>query len=212
MRDGWRTATLCEIGVLIRGRGITKADLVDEGGVPCLRYGEIYTTYGYTTETLAACAREEAAAGGTSLQYGDIVFAASGETAAEIGSAVGWLGSSPAVVGGDTIILRDHGQDTVFLSHALNSAPVVRQKVRLGKGQAVVHIHVSDLARVAVSLPPIEEQKRIAEILRTWDRAIDGLQRLVLETRQQKRSLMQMLLAEGRRGPDHRTVSENDSS
>ena len=43
-------------------------------------------------------------------------------------------------------------------------------------------------------LPPIEEQKKIAEILGTWERAIEELTGLIAEKRELKRGLMQRLL------------------
>lgn len=167
-------AFLSDLGKFIKGRGITRADLV-QSGVPCLRYGEIYTTYGDVTEELTSFVSEDTARRATPLDHGDIIFAASGETAGEIGKAVAWLGYGTAVAGGDTIILRGHGQDPTFLGHALNADDAVRQKSRLGKGHSVVHIHEAELARVSVFLPPVSEQRKIGEILRTWDEAIEKL-------------------------------------
>lgn len=50
-------------------------------------------------------------------------------------------------------------------------------------------------------LPPIAEQRRIAEILSTWDRAIAVQERLVSNARAQKKTLMQTLLAGKKRLP-----------
>ncbi len=169
---------LSDLGKFIKGRGITRADLVSSG-IPCLRYGDIYTTYGVVTDELTSFVSEDNARRATPLHHGDIIFAASGETAGEIGRAVAWLGNSTAVAGGDTIILRGHGQDPTFLAHALNAEDAVRQKSRLGKGHSVVHIHEAELAKVSVFLPPISDQSKIGEILRTWDEAISKLEMLI---------------------------------
>lgn len=168
---------LSDLGEFTKGRGITRADLV-QSGIPCLRYGDLYTTYGDVTDELTSFVSEDTARRATSLHHGDIIFAASGETAGEIGKAVAWLGNGTAVAGGDTIILRGHGQDPTFLAHALNADDAVRQKSRLGKGHSVVHIHEAELARVSVFLPPVSEQRKIGEILRTWDEAIEELEAL----------------------------------
>ena len=174
---------LSDLGKFIKGRGITRADLV-QSGIPCLRYGDLYTTYGDVTEELTSFVSEDTARRATPLYHGDIIFAASGETAGEIGRAVAWLGKGTAVAGGDTIILRGHGQDPTFLAHALNADDAVRQKSRLGKGHSVVHIHEAELARVSVFLPPISEQRKIGEILRTWDDAANMLE--VLRTEKER--------------------------
>ncbi len=45
-----------------------------------------------------------------------------------------------------------------------------------------------------ILLPPLPEQKKIAAILSTWDRAIEGTERLLANSQQQKKALMQQLL------------------
>ena len=136
----------------------------------------------------------DAATKATPIQSGDIIFAASGETAAEIGKAIAFVGLYPAVAGGDTVIFRNHGQEPAYLAHMLNSSDVARQKTRLGKGQSVVHIHVPELFQVEVSLPPPHEQRKIVKILATWDTAIEKIEALAEQYRTQKRGLMQKLL------------------
>ena len=197
MAEGWRELRLSELGALDRGHGITKADLVDVG-VPCLRYGEIYSTYDDTTEDLSSFVSDDSSFEATPLHHGDIVFAASGETREEIGKAIAWLGHGRAVVGGDTIILRGHGQDPTYLAHALNADSVVRQKCRLGKGQSVVHIHVTDLAKVTIHLPPLRQQRKVARMLRTWDEKIRKLQALQKAETRRRRGLI-VALATGKR-------------
>ena len=190
----WRTAHLSDLGDLIRGRGITRTDLVVGHGIPCLRYGDIYTTYANSTANLRSFVSSDDASKGTPLCHGDIVFAASGETLEEIGQAVAWLGTDRAVAGGDTVILRGHGQNAEFLGHVLNAEEVLRQKARLGKGNAVVHVHARDLARVEVRLPGLSEQRRITEILSTWSAAEKSYGALQERTLRQRRGLMQALI------------------
>ena len=180
-------------GTFYKGKGITKADLV-ECGIPCLRYAEIYTKYDGIVNELSSSVSPDAATKATPIQAGDIIFAASGETAAEIGKAIASVGHYLAVAGGDTVIFRNHGQEPAYLAHALNDADAARQKARLGKGQSVVHIHVPELLQVEVSLPPLHEQRKIAEILATWDTAIEKTEALAEQYRTQKHGLMQKLL------------------
>ena len=189
----WRKMKLGEFGTFYKGKGITKADLV-ENGIPCLRYAEIYTKYDGIVNELISSVSPDTATKATPIQSGDIIFAASGETAAEIGKAIAFVGHYPAVAGGDTVIFRDHGQEPAYLAHALNDVDAARQKARLGKGQSVVHIHVPELFQVEVSLPPLHEQRKIVKILTTWDTAIEKTKALAEQYRTQKRGLMQKLL------------------
>ena len=186
----WRKICLGEIGYFIKGRGIVKTDL-SPSGVPCLRYADIYTKYNNVVDTLESFVPPGL---GTPLKNGDVIFASSGETLDEIGKAVAWLGDSPAVAGGDTTILRDHGQDATFLAHAANAEYVMRQKTRLGKGHSVVHIHSPDLAELVIMLPPLAEQRKIVRVLRTWDTTIDKLSTMLDAVHRQKRSLVNKIL------------------
>lgn len=51
-------------------------------------------------------------------------------------------------------------------------------------------------------IPPLPEQRKIAEILSTWDRAIETTEALLAIARTQKRALMQSLLTGKRRFPE----------
>ena len=192
---GWQRVKLGEFGTFYKGKGITKADLV-EAGIPCLRYAEIYTKYDGIVNELSSFVSPDAATKATPLQSGDIIFAASGETAAEIGKAIAFVGRYPAVAGGDTVIFRNHGQESAYLAHVLNSVDAARQKARLGKGQSVVHIHVPELFQVEVPLPPLHEQRKIAEILATWDTAVEKTEALIAAKEEQFKWLLKTLISD----------------
>jgi type I restriction enzyme S subunit len=48
--------------------------------------------------------------------------------------------------------------------------------------------------KTPIPLPPIEEQQKIADILSTWDKAIDLKEKLIEQKKEQKKGLMQRLL------------------
>ncbi len=98
----WEVRQARHVGRLLKGVGGTKEDAVTEG-VPCVRYGELYTTHTYFIRTSKAFIKSERAAGYTPLQYGDVLFAASGETIEDIGKSAVNLMQTPAVCGGDVI-------------------------------------------------------------------------------------------------------------
>ncbi|MBF0620733.1 MAG: restriction endonuclease subunit S [Magnetococcales bacterium] len=54
---------------------------------------------------------------------------------------------------------------------------------------------------LSVPLPPLPEQKKIARILSTWDRAIETVERLIENSKAQKKALMQQLLTGKKRFP-----------
>lgn len=78
--EGVTYKTLGEIATdIFRGSGITR-DQVREGGTPCVRYGEIYTTYGVWFEDCVSHTDETLLTSKKYFDYGDILFAITGES------------------------------------------------------------------------------------------------------------------------------------
>ena len=57
-----------------------------------------------------------------------------------------------------------------------------------------VSITLKELFEYSFLLPPLLEQQKIAKILTTWDKAINTTERLIENSKQQKKALMQQLL------------------
>lgn len=65
----------------------------------------------------------------------------------------------------------------------------------------VPQLTVPQVASYKVLTPPLEEQEKIAQILATWDSAIEQLTDLIAEKQHQKKALMQRLLTGKQRLP-----------
>jgi type I restriction enzyme S subunit len=193
---------LGSLGTFLKGQGIRRTD-VQSSGIPCLRYGEIYTKFDDYTDSLVSHVSSAVANTAIKLQKGDIVFAGSGETKTEIGKCTAWIGDRDAVVGGDTIVLRRHGQDAVYLASLLNTAPVAKQKAARGQGDAVVHISARALADIDIALPSVEVQSSISNIIRDADFLATSLERLIVKKQAIKSGVMQRLLTGESRLPGH---------
>lgn len=189
----WREATLEELGVFLKGRGI-KRENVRASGVPCIRYGELYTTHRNYTRTTVSFVEPGVAERALPIRTGDILFAGSGETKAEIGMAAAYVGTSNAVAGGDIVVLRGRGFDPVFLGSLLNTPSLSAQKASLGQGDAVVHIGAPALGSLRFRLPGYEEQAAIASALQDADAEIEALERRLESARAVKVGMMQELL------------------
>ena len=55
-------------------------------------------------------------------------------------------------------------------------------------------ISTTELKKLNIVKPPLPEQRKIAKILSTWDKAISTTERLIDNSKQQKKALMQQLL------------------
>lgn len=133
---------------------------------------------------------------GYQLKYGDVLFNRTSETFDEIAIAAIYLDNAIATFGGFVIRARPKGNQiepaySVFL---FQSKSYRSQVVKLGQGAIRANIGQKDLARVCILVPPLAEQKKIAQILSTWDKAISVTEKLLANSQQQKKALMQQLL------------------
>lgn len=62
------------------------------------------------------------------------------------------------------------------------------------EGSTLPSLSANTIMNIKILIPPIKEQKKIAGILGTWDRAIEELTGLIAEKKELKRGLMQRLL------------------
>ena len=193
-REKWNRVTLGDIGGLYKGSGISRADM-GTGDIAAIRYGELYTFYGAYTHEINTRISAEVAEEAFGLQYGDIVFAGSGETHEEIGKCTAYVLDEKAYAGGDTIILRPNVKcHSVYLGYLLNTSQVQEQKAALGQGDAVVHISAKSLSTIEVELPKYEEQVAIGEMLLDIDNDIANQQAKLEKLRRIKSGMMDKLL------------------
>ncbi len=191
---GWEVARIGDIGTLSKGKGIAKSEVI-ESGLPCIRYGEIYTKHDFAIKKFHSFINDMSAENSRKIYKNEVLFAGSGETVEDIGKAVVYLGEQEAYAGGDIVILTPKSAYGLFLSYVVNSfEPTVKQRRKQGQGNAVVHIYAKGLATVQVPLPPIEEQKQIAEILSTTDEKLETLRAKKEAFETLKKGLMQKLL------------------
>ena len=61
-------------------------------------------------------------------------------------------------------------------------------------GSTTKTITKDDVRRLKIYIPPLAEQNKIAQILSTWDQAISATEKLLENSQQQKKALMQHLL------------------
>lgn len=168
----WEVRRLGRLGSLLKGNGGSKDDEV-EHGIPCIRYGDLYTTYQNFIEESRSFISEESARRYTSVRFGDVLFAASGETIPEIGKSAVNLISSNARCGGDIILFRPLREfDTRFLGYLLDCRPISDQKAVMGRGITVMHIYGVQLKYLSLPLPPRSEQAAIVRFLDHVDRRI----------------------------------------
>jgi type I restriction enzyme S subunit len=103
--EHWEVQTVGRLGQLFKGNGASKADEVAVG-VPCVRNGDLYTRHEFFITKTKACVAPDRATAYTPIRFGDLLFAASGETDEDIGRSAVNLLRTDARCGGDVLVLR----------------------------------------------------------------------------------------------------------
>lgn len=96
----------------------------------------------------------------------------------------------------DIVIARPDQEKILpqYLCAFTNSEFGKAQVLNLQGGMAQKHLNVGAYKSLLIKLPTVKEQKRIAKILSTWDKAIETVEKLIENSRAQKKALMQQLL------------------
>lgn len=162
--NGVEYKRLGEIAVdIYRGAGI-KRDEVTETGIPCVRYGEIYTTYGIWFDKCVSHTVEEKISNRKYFEKGDILFAITGESVEEIAKSCAYIGNEKCLAGGDIVVLK-HNQDAKYLSYVLSTKEAQVQKSRGKIKSKVVHSSVPAIREIVIPVPPLEIQHEIVRVL-----------------------------------------------
>ncbi len=191
----WQKMELQKLGGFFKGFGIPR-DSVDSGSLPAVRYGELYTNYNtFVTGKTRSTISNKIADDSLKLQYGDILFAGSGETSEDIGKSAAFL-LSEGYAGGDIIVFRPDKTkvDPKFLAYYFETRIWKKQRRRAAQGQSIVHIHVTDLKKMITELPDLETQQKIVQVLEAWDSCIDKVEKLVKHEKDKLRWLTYKLV------------------
>ena len=187
--SGWKVVRLGDVCDFYKGKGISKDD-ISENGISCIRYGELYTTYSERIDEIYSKTNLNPSELFLS-KCNDIIIPCSGETAQDIAKASCVLLDGIAL-SGDLNVLRTR-ENGIFLSYYLN---VIAKKdiAKIAQGVSIVHLYASELKNLKIKIPSVDEQKKIVEILSTWDEAINLTINLIESKKQFKKALMQNLL------------------
>lgn len=132
------------------------------------------------------------------VKHGDIFFTRSSLTVDGIAQCNIYQGDSDEVVVFDCHIIRVRPNsvraEPFFLARYCASSPARRHLVGNAKTTTMTTIDQSVVARLLVALPPIPEQRAIAEALDHVDALLDALDRLITKKRDLKQAAMQQLL------------------
>lgn len=185
--EDWDVRTIGEVFHLINGCAFKPEDW-RQNGTPIIRIqnlNDASAEYNYSQYPVREKHR---------VIPGDLLFAWSGTTGTSFGARV-WTGPSG--------VLNQH----IFKVHVLHGQLVADYALRVllrvqddiekqahGFKSSFVHVKKSDLVKVDLPVPPLPEQRAIAEALGDVDALLLGLDRLIAKKRDLKQAAMQQLL------------------
>ena len=192
--DDWKEYLFSEIFIFSTGKNIKQDEASKIFNIPCVRYGELYHMY---NEIITKVINK------TNLDKSELLFSkgdeillpSAGEDPLDIGSASA-LTLKDIAIGRTINILRPakiniYSQE--YMAYHINHQ-FKRRIASLAKGSSISNVYNSDLKNLKIPLPPLKEQKKIANILTTWDDAISKQDELIKAKEELKKGLMQKLL------------------
>ena len=188
----WETKRLGEIASFFKGSSLfLKTDMSLDGKRRCIHYGELFTTYGECiSEVLHGTDREGAFFRSLS---NDVLMPASDVTPNGLATA-SCISQSDIILGGDILVIRVPAEilNGVFLAYAIKISR--NQVMQLVSGTTVFHLYGRDMANFSFTMPSIQEQNAIVDILSDMDAEIAALEQRRYKTIAIKQGMMQQLL------------------
>ena len=189
--NGWQSKTVDEVSFVLKGRGLSKDKIDPLGKNKCILYGQLFTVY---NEVIKRIKSKTDSNEGIVSQNGDILMPGSTTTKAEDLAIASAILESDVLLGGDINILRkkDDIYDSVFLAYYLTHYKN-NEISNFGQGITIIHLYGRDIKKIKLILPPLSEQKKIAEILFTVDEEINKTSEIILHIEKLKKGLIQDL-------------------
>lgn len=154
---------LSDIGMLIRGHGMTKSDFTDKG-IGAIHYGQLYTTFDMATDSVISYVSPAIAQSLLTVNPGNLIISNTSENLDDVGKAVAWLGDNQIVTGGHATVLR-HNQNPKYLAYWFQTPDFQLQKRKYAAGTKVIELPAKALDKIVIPLPSLSEQSRIVSEL-----------------------------------------------
>ncbi|MDE1252321.1 restriction endonuclease subunit S [Vibrio aestuarianus] len=192
--NGWskkKLTSLCD--KIAVGLAISVTPYMANSGVKLIRNQNIKRNY-FNTSSVVYITDEFAAKNHSKRVYtGDVVAV---RTGSNIGEACVVPPEFDGALTFTTLIARPKADklDSDYLSTHINSEYGVAEVQRLMAGGGKPNLNSGELKNYTLLTPPLPEQRNIAKVLSTWDKAITTTEKLIESSKQQKKALMQQLL------------------
>ncbi|HED1215568.1 restriction endonuclease subunit S [Enterobacter asburiae] len=209
---GWTLGTLKDLADTIMGYAFRSEDFVPTG-IPLLRMGNLYQN------TLDLNRNPVYLPDSFKVDYkrflvspGDLVMSMTGTMGKrDYGFTVEIPSNTQCSLLNQRVlkIVPKNNASSGYILNLLRSELILSVLYSFPGGTKQANLSAKQLQELPVLIPPELEQKKIAQILSTWDKAISVTEKLLTNSQQQKKALMQQLLTGQKRLLDENGVRFN---
>lgn len=206
---GWTLGTLKDLADTIMGYAFRSEDFVPTG-IPLLRMGNLYQN------TLDLNRNPVYLPDSFKVDYkrflvspGDLVISMTGTMGKrDYGFTVEIPSNTQCSLLNQRVlkIVPKNNASSGYILNLLRSELILSVLYSFPGGTKQANLSAKQLQELPVLIPPELEQKKIAQILSTWDKAISVTEKLLTNSQQQKKALMQQLLTGKKRLLDENGV------
>lgn len=187
----WRQTTIGNEGWFYYGKGAPKTTIVPDGLTPCVRYGELYSTYGayikkVVSKTCVAPENLKLSKGG------EVLVPRVGENPLDF-SKCSYLPFSSVAIG-EMISVYNTDNNPLFVCYYFNR--LRKEFARVVEGGNVSNLYFRYLEPISVRWPERKEQNKIAANIQNVDEYIQGLTKKKELLEQYKKGVMQKLFSQ----------------
>ncbi len=192
-KGDWNRVLLGDVSEALKGSGLSKSKVSDDGKYKCILYGELFTIYSVVIRSVFSRTDYNE---GVKSKSGDVLIPGSTTTKGIDLARASTLSFDNVLLGGDINIIRPDSSkiNSIFLSYYISN--IAKDEIsRRSKGVTIYHIHGNDLKDLDLFIPSsIEEQGVIAEILNQMDSELETLELKLTKLKMIKQGMMQELL------------------
>lgn len=187
--SSFRKGKLGDFGYFYYGKGAPKTSVVKDGKTPCVRYGELYSTYKEEIKFIKSYTNIDP----KNLKLskgGEVLVPRVGEDPRDFANC-SYL-PFPNVAIGEMISVYNTKEDGLFMAYYIN-AMLKNQLAKLVEGGNVSNLYFRYVETIEVEIPSIKIQKKLVEFLSVFDAKIESTNQEMNQMRSFKKGLLQQM-------------------
>lgn len=190
--DEWSLSTIGALGDFYYGKSAPKWSITEDVGIPCIRYGELYTKFNNVVNEIysyTSIPKEK-------LRFskgGEILIPRVGEDPLDFAKCV-YLPQKDIAIG-EMISVYNTKENPLFLTYYFNTKMKYEFAKRV-EGASVSNLYYSYLEDIKLKIPDIREQEKLGKFFSKLDQQIELQQKKLELLEQQKKGYMQRLFSQ----------------